>query len=427
MARPKSMSDFSQLLDQHTPLGKGYGVERPRKKPSISLAAGLIMNADSNTHTPRSIPPTPQIALSPPRSDVGGYSENLFYAYAQKSGVTPSPPYILTFCSALVCAQWWELVRAEYPESTRAGPQLFILKGDDMQDQIQDNPRFYHLRDKWFYTASDGASGTAVLPLQDYFGNPVTGASTNSKNNNSNNNNNNDNNSNGSNLSRYSSMILEEAENSRPAPFDLSTLTTTLTKMSEMISSNSSQIQALSVAQSSGLQSMQAINESNSTQIKSLADNQAALQSLVDKNASHYIALSNSSFQSHESVKKTLDDTATQVATLSANQTQMTKTCASMMKTIESVGKSMAGLGDGVRALSERDSQRERDHSRQRRPSNAASTTSSASTAPYSGFVNRISPGPRKLNRKIRGVWYEYDSALLDNSSPSKAAATQRP
>lgn len=78
------MSDFSQLLDLHTPLGKGYGVERPRKKPSISLAAGLIMNSDMNTHTPRSMPPTPQDSRSPPRHDARGYSENLFYAYAQK-------------------------------------------------------------------------------------------------------------------------------------------------------------------------------------------------------------------------------------------------------------------------------------------------------------------------------------------------------
>jgi hypothetical protein len=84
MARPKSMSDFSQLQDQHTPLGKGYGVERPRKKPSISLAAGLIMNSEMNTHTPRSIPPTPQDSRSPSRYDGRAYSENLFYAYAQK-------------------------------------------------------------------------------------------------------------------------------------------------------------------------------------------------------------------------------------------------------------------------------------------------------------------------------------------------------
>jgi len=83
MARPKSMSDFSQLLDQHTPLGKGYGIERPRKKPSISLATGLIMN-QSSEGTPRSGPATPRDTNSSPRQDAKGYSENLFYAYAQK-------------------------------------------------------------------------------------------------------------------------------------------------------------------------------------------------------------------------------------------------------------------------------------------------------------------------------------------------------
>ena len=40
-----------------------------------------------------------------------------------------------------------------------------------MQEQIQDNPRFYDLRNQWFYTPSDGA--TAPIPLQDYRGNPV--------------------------------------------------------------------------------------------------------------------------------------------------------------------------------------------------------------------------------------------------------------
>lgn len=393
------MSDFSSLLDQHTPLGKGYGVERPRKKPSISLAAGLIMNSDTNT--PRSMPATPQYANSPPRHDGRGYSENLFYAYAQKSDFTPSPPYILTFSSAAICTQWWDLVRTEYPESTRAGPQLFILKGDDMQDQIQDNPRFYHLKDKWFYTASDGMSGTAIIPLQDYFGNPVAGVSANQ------------------NCSRHSTMIKEENEEPKPPSFDLSSITTTLEKMSTMISDNSAQIQALSVAQSSGLQSMQAINESNSTQIKSLTDNQAKLQALIDQNASHYIALSNSSFQNHEAVKSTLNTTAEQLATLSSNQTQLTKTCQSMMRAIENVGKNMNGLGDGVRALSERS---ERD--RERRRASDASTASSAGTAPFSSGGNRISPAPRKLNRKIRGVWYEYDSALLD--TPPKSPSSTR-
>jgi myosin heavy subunit len=226
--------------------------------------------------------------------------------------------------------------------------------------------------------------------------------------------------------SRSNTMIREEDEAPKPAAFDFSALTSTLEKMSTMIASNSAQIQALSVAQSSGLQSMQAINESNSTQIKNLTDNQAKLQQLIDQNASHYIALSNSSFQNHDQVKKTMGATAEQLATLSSNQTQLTKTCTSMMKSIESVSKNMSGLADGVRALSERDSQREREREsrdRQRRTSDA-STASSAGTAPRSVSGNKISPGPRKLNRKIRGVWYEYDSALLDATPKSNASSS---
>lgn len=298
-------------------------------------------------------------------------------------------------------------MRAEYPESTRAGPQLFILKGDDEQNQIQDNPRFYHLRDKWFYTASDGTGGAPIIPLQDYFGNPVVGGAmggaTGSW-------------SGSQHGSRSNTMIKEEDEAPKPPPFDFASLTSTLDKMSTMIASNSAQIQALSVAQSSGLQSMQAINESNSTQIKSLTDNQAKLQQLIDQNASHYIALSNSSFQNHDQVRKTMGQTSEQLATLSSNQTQLTKTCSSMMKSIESVSKNMSGLADGVRAFSERDVQREREreHRERQRRASDASTASSAGTAPHSVSGNRISPAPRKLNRKIRGVWYEYDSALLD-------------
>jgi hypothetical protein len=339
-----------------------------------------------------------------------------------QSDFAPSPPYILTFSSAAVCAQWWELVRTEYPESTRPGPQLFILKGDDEQNQIQNNPRFYHLRDKWFYTASDGISGAPIIPLQDYFGNPVSGG-------------------NGwggvgmggfggsSHGSRSNTMIREEDEAPKPPPFDFSSLTSTLEKMSSMIASNSAQIQALSVAQSSGLQSMQAINESNSTQIKNLTDNQAKLQQLIDQNASHYIALSNSSFQNHDQVKKTMTHTAEQLATLSSNQTQLTKTCTTMMKSIESVSKNMSGLADGVRAVSERNERSERERVKEmereisrRRPSDA-STTSSTGTGLVSVSGNKFLPAPRKLNRKIRGVWYEYDSALLD--TPPKSASSR--
>lgn len=80
MARPKSMPDFTSLLDaSYSPLAGISEKERPRKKPSISLAAGLIMA--SETQSPKSLPHTPQQSNG---TDREGWNEGLFYAYAQK-------------------------------------------------------------------------------------------------------------------------------------------------------------------------------------------------------------------------------------------------------------------------------------------------------------------------------------------------------
>lgn len=82
-SRPKSMSDFAALLDASTPI---HSSERPRKKPSISLAAGLIMNSES----PRTLESMSQhmngggLAPGGSRSSEGASNGNLFYAYAQK-------------------------------------------------------------------------------------------------------------------------------------------------------------------------------------------------------------------------------------------------------------------------------------------------------------------------------------------------------
>jgi hypothetical protein len=73
------MSDFASLLDaSYHPVSPEK--ERPRKKPSISLAAGLIMA--SETQSPRSLPLTPQQTQQQQEQD--GWSQGLFYAYAQK-------------------------------------------------------------------------------------------------------------------------------------------------------------------------------------------------------------------------------------------------------------------------------------------------------------------------------------------------------
>jgi len=78
MARPKSMPDFQALVDASTPLN---GLTR--KKPSISLAAGLIMAADSPRYSPQTLHQTPGKNTD--------YSDNLFYAYAQKVLVPTLP------------------------------------------------------------------------------------------------------------------------------------------------------------------------------------------------------------------------------------------------------------------------------------------------------------------------------------------------
>jgi len=279
----------------------------------------------------------------------------------------------LTFASASICEQWWSLVQREYPESTRAGPQLFILKGDDMQEQIQDNPRFFDLRNKWFY-----AESTGVIPLQDYKGHPVT-----------------------------TPVAPAPTDQQKEEPFNMTALSAALDSMNAMISENSAQIRALSVAQSEGLQRMQEINESNSGQIKTLADSQAKLQNIVDQNASHYIALSNSSFKNEEQVKTVLQSNAEQITGLAEGQMQLSRTCEAMIRSIESLGHTVGQVSDSMSNMN----------------STLSDTASNASMGgPFGPVGTHILPPPRKLNRKIKGVWYEYDGAT-PLSPPRKSVA----
>ena len=84
------MPDFSALMDSSTPLfearaqnrrqtspvrGQGY----PRKKLSISLAAGLIMNTDSPQNT---APMGSQSLDSTKEEEAEDSEDNLFHAYA---------------------------------------------------------------------------------------------------------------------------------------------------------------------------------------------------------------------------------------------------------------------------------------------------------------------------------------------------------
>ncbi|KAF1951552.1 hypothetical protein CC80DRAFT_495954 [Byssothecium circinans] len=316
-------------------------------------------------------PKSAQMASLKGVETVEGWNENLFYAYAQKSDYAQSPPYILTFANASVCDQWWRLVQREYPDSSRIGPQLFVLKGDDLQEQIQDNPKFYDLRNKWFYTPGNG-----VIPLQDYKGHPVTTTPT----------------------------QRPAVEEKKPEAFDMKALSTALDKMNDMISENSAQIRALSVAQSEGLQRMQEINESNTLQIKALAESQAKLQNMVNENASQYIALSNSSFANNEQIKSVLQSTATQTKALADGQVQLSKTCEGMMRTIDNLGQTVGRVSENMSMIG----------------SAASDAGSSTTNGSIGALANRISPPPRKLNRKIKGVWYEYDPSPTPVQSPRK-------
>jgi hypothetical protein len=242
-----------------------------------------------------------------------------------------------------------------------------------MQEQIQDNPRFFDLRNKWFY-----AESTGVIPLQDYKGHPVT-----------------------------TPVAPAPTEEKKEEPFNMSALTAALDSMNAMINENSAQIRALSVAQSEGLQLMQEINESNSGQIKALADSQAKLQTIVDQNASHYIALSNSSFKNQEQVKTVLQSNADQIKGLAEGQIQLSRTCEAMIRSIESLGNTVGRVSDGMSHMS----------------SALSDTASNGSMGgPFGSVGNHILPPPRKLNRKIKGVWYEYDS-VTPASSPRKSVS----
>lgn len=180
-----------------------------------------------------------------------------------------------------------------------------------------------------------------------------------------------------------------------------------LERLSSVVESSAEHIHALSVAQSAGLQRMQEINESNSTQIKALAESQAKLQALIDQNASHYIALSNTSFKSHEQVKDILQTTTAQIQSLSGSQAQLAQTCKEMAHSIENLSASVSHIGPSAVPASE-----------------ISGVQSIPPPSFSSAMANRISPAPRKLNKRIRGVWYEYDNnaAPVVHDAPRKLA-----
>ncbi|KAF1917782.1 hypothetical protein BDU57DRAFT_586394 [Ampelomyces quisqualis] len=379
MSRPKSMPDFSALLDSSTPLFNAHAQNRrqaspvrghgnPRKKVSISLAAGLIMNSDNAKITPALDTPLKQSLEGRKEEEEERASERGCF-----SDFTNSPPHMLTFASAAICTQWWALVQREYPAATRPSPQLFVLKSDHLE-HISDNLRFYPLRHKWFCTGQDNLSNTLpVIPLQSAPANNLRNE-------------------------RPSSSASVSASSTSAT----TTLAGKLDRLAGVVEKNVQQINALSVAQSAGLQRMQDINETNTAQIMALADSQAKLQALIDQNASHYIALSNASFQSQEQIKSVMKITATQIQSLSKNQAQLANTCDGMMRGIDNLATTITQMNVN---------------------STISEKSSAISSPAHLGATmgNRINPPPRKLNRRIKGVWYEYDmSSTAPTASPRR-------
>ncbi|RAR13781.1 hypothetical protein DDE83_002818 [Stemphylium lycopersici] len=398
MSRPQSMPDFAALMESSTSLFESTTssnfekrihsrrqtsperrAQHGRKKPSLSLAAGLMMNTDSPIAT-GSLSPRKRSQSRPSQERIIEMEEgaNLFYAYALRSDYPSSPPYILTFASATICSQWWNLVQQEYPSSARPSPQFFVVRTEDFE-LMQDDLKFFDLRNQWFYTSQDSPScPPIVLPLQYANGAPAV-----------------------------SPPQPAEDKASNPA---IDSLAESLTRLAGVVESNAEQVHALSVAQSTGLQAMQEINESNSIQIKAISESQTKLQALVDQNASHYIALSNTSFQSQqqsrqsqektrmaqEQTRDILKTTVSQLQTLSKNQTELSQTCKGMMRSIENLSNTFTQFS-----------------------TSAISDTASNHSLSSNSF-NALAPPPRKLNKRVKGVWYEYDNLPTPSATPRK-------
>jgi hypothetical protein len=289
--------------------------------------------------------------------------------------------------TAEVAKQWWDLVKQEYPDSTREGTQLFTFRGDDIPGQIWDNSKFEHLKNKWFYSHFGDTSGTGgIIPLQDENGN-LLGQST-------------------STLSSdaKSSNGGDDATGERNGSnaVDISKLSVALEKMQSMIEENTNQIKALGVAQSEGLRRMQEINESNAGQIKSLAEGQFKLQSFINENANQFIALSNSQFSNQNAVKEVLATNAEQIKTLAQGQKDLAATCKDMMRAITQLSR----------------------------------TPALSSPAPsLNGSTNNHNflPPPRKIGKRIKGYAYESEDeqrqkktvVILAPPSPEPADAEQ--
>jgi hypothetical protein len=279
-------------------------------------------------------------------------------------------------------------VQHEYTCSARPSAQFFVVRSEDME-LIQDDPKFFGMRNTWFFTSQDSPTcPPIVIPLQHANGVPAAPPPP------------------------PPPPATEKASTTA-----MDSLVESLTRLASVVESNAEQVHALSVAQSAGLQAMQEICESNGTQIKAISDSQIRLQALVDQNASHYIALANRSFESQEQsrlaqeqtrksqeqtrkaqeqTKDMLKTTLSQLQTLAKSQLQLSQSCDGMVRGIESLGNSVSHFTSSAM-------------------SDTASTHSMSAV-----FANNMSPPPRKLNRRVKGVWYEYDNAPSPSGTPHR-------
>lgn len=108
-------------------------------------------------------------------------SSTLFYAYARRSDHPSFSRYLMTFASAAIASEWWDLIQQnakDLPGAERHGAQFFSFQGDNFVGRVWQHKAFEHLKTKWMYSQmgdanSTGGKGQDILPVQEKDGNYV--------------------------------------------------------------------------------------------------------------------------------------------------------------------------------------------------------------------------------------------------------------
>lgn len=96
-----------------------------------------------------------------------------------RQGDDSQPRHLLTFASAGVADEWWQLVQQNFPDSSRPGPQLFSFERDTDLDEASRHEAFKHLQSKWMYIQNHDAPNVAtrdVIPAQNAKGKVLGGS-----------------------------------------------------------------------------------------------------------------------------------------------------------------------------------------------------------------------------------------------------------